>query len=114
MQNQAEAYRNRIVPTARGEAAKIVEDAKAYRERVTKEAEGEAEKFVQIYEAYKTAPVVTRRRMYLETIRDVIGGATKVIIDQNSDGTAQGVVPYLPLDQLRRRGATVANEGTQQ
>ena len=114
LQNQAEAYRNRIVPTARGEAAKIVEDANAYKERVTKEAEGEAEKFAQIYESYKTAPEVTRRRIYLETIRDVIGGATKVIIDQKSDGATQGVVPYLPLDQLRRGGATVANEGTQQ
>ena len=79
-----------------GEAAKIVEDANAYKERVTKEAEGEAEKFAQIYESYKTAPEVTRRRIYLETIRDVIGGATKVIIDQNSDGTAQGVVPAGP------------------
>ena len=114
LQNQAEAYRNRIVPTARGEAAKIVQDANAYRERVTKEAEGEAEKFVQIYEAYKTAPEVTRRRMYLETIRDVIGGANKVIIDQDSQGSAQGVVPYLPLNELRRNGATTAVQGTSQ
>ncbi len=115
LQNQAEAYRNRIVPTARGEAAKIVEDANAYKERVTKEAQGEAEKFVQIYEAYKTAPEVTRRRMYLETIRDVIGGANKVIIDQDGETGPQGVVPYLPLDELRRRGgATVAAEETQQ
>ncbi len=114
LQNQAEAYANRIVPTARGEAAKIIEDANAYRERVTKEAEGEAEKFVQIYEAYKTAPEVTRRRMYLETIRDVIGGANKVIIDQDSQGAAtQGVVPYLPLNELRRNGAAATTvQGT--
>ncbi len=114
LQNQAEAYENRIVPTARGEAAKVVQDAEAYRERVTKEAEGEGEKFVQIYEAYQTAPEVTRRRMYLETLRDVIGGASKVIIGQGSGNSAQGVVPYLPLDELRRRRSTVAAEEPQQ
>ena len=101
LQNEAQAYFNRIVPTARGEAKKIKLDAEAYRERVTKQAEGDAQRFVQIYDTYKVAPAVTRRRMYLETLREVLGGTHKVIIDGEGGGT-QGVVPYLPLNELRR------------
>jgi membrane protease subunit HflK len=100
LQNQAEAYRNRIVPTARGEAAGIVEEATAYRERVIKEAQGEASRFDQIYETYRAAPDVTRRRLYIETLRDVLEKADKVIIDEGGGG--QGVVPYLPLNELNR------------
>ena len=100
LENQAEAYRNRIVPTARGEASRIVEDANAYRERVTKEAEGEAQRFTEVYEGYLTAPLVTRRRMYLETMTEVLNSTVKVIVDPNAQGA--GVVPYLPLNELRR------------
>ena len=100
LENQAEAYRNRIVPTARGEASRVIQDANAYRERVTKEAEGEAMRFIEVYEGYRTAPEVTRRRMYLETMTEVLSSAVKVIVDPSAQGA--GVVPYLPLNELRR------------
>ncbi|MEM7730897.1 MAG: BCCT family transporter, partial [Pseudomonadota bacterium] len=98
--NQAIASQNNIVPEARGEAAQILQDAQAYRDRVIAEAEGEAERFNQIYEEYAKAPVVTRQRMYLETIEDVYGRGDKIILD---DEAGSGVVPYLPLDQLSNR-----------
>ena len=101
LQNEAESYRNRIVPTARGEAAGLIQEATAYRERVIKEAQGEASRFDQIYATYTTAPDVTRRRLYIETLRDVLEKADKIIIDDNSEG-GQGVVPYLPLNELNR------------
>ncbi|MDA0786460.1 MAG: FtsH protease activity modulator HflK [Proteobacteria bacterium] len=111
LQNQAEAYRNRIVPTARGEAAGLLEEAAAYRERVIKEAQGEAARFDQIYATYQVAPDVTRRRLYIETLRDVLKGANKVIIDEGAGG-GQGVVPYLPLNELNRN--RTENTGGQQ
>ncbi len=111
LQNQAEAYRNRIVPTARGEAAGLLEEAAAYRERVIKEAQGEAARFDQIFETYRVAPDVTRRRLYIETLRDVLVGANKVIIDEGAGG-GQGVVPYLPLNELNRNRSE--NTGDQQ
>lgn len=110
LQNQAEAYRNSIVPKARGEAAGILEEAAAYRERVIKEAQGEASRFDQIFATYQAAPEVTRRRLYIETLRDVLERADKVIIDEGSGG--QGVVPYLPLNELNRNRS--ANTGDQQ
>jgi len=111
LQNQAEAYRNRIVPTARGEAAGLLEEAAAYRERVIKEAQGEAARFDQIFATYQAAPEVTRRRLYIETLRDVLERANKVIIDEGAGG-GQGVVPYLPLNELNRNRSE--NTGGQQ
>lgn len=111
LQNQAEAYRNRIVPTARGEAAGLLEEAAAYRERVVKEAQGEASRFDQILATYQVAPDVTRRRLYIETLRDVLRGANKIIIDEGAGG-GQGVVPYLPLNELNRN--RTENTGDQQ
>lgn len=111
LQNQAEAYRNSIVPKARGEAAGILEEAAAYRERVIKEAQGEASRFDQIFATYQAAPEVTRRRLYIETLRDVLEKANKVIIDEGAGG-GQGVVPYLPLNELNRNRP--ANTGDQQ
>lgn len=101
LQNEAESYRNRIVPTARGEAAGVIQEATAYRDRVIKEGQGEASRFDQIYETFKAAPEVTRRRLYIETLRDVLEKADKIIIDSDSQG-GQGVVPYLPLNELNR------------
>jgi len=101
LQNEAEAYQNRIVPTARGEAASVVQEATAYKERVVKEAQGEGARFTEIYQSYRAAPDVTRRRLYIETLRDVLSRVNKVIIDENAQ-SKQGVVPYLPLNQLQR------------
>ncbi len=100
-QNQAERYRNDIVPKAKGEAAKMIQDASAYRERLIKEADGEAKRFLSVYEAYKTGKAVTTRRLYLERMQDVLSKSEKVIIDKGQGGS--GVVPYLPLPELRKR-----------
>jgi membrane protease subunit HflK len=100
-QNEAQSYANRVVPEARGDAARVTQAAEAYRERTVAEAKGAASRFSQIYEEYKKAPDVTRQRLYLETMERVFGGMDKVIIDQKP--AQQGVVPYLPLDQLQRR-----------
>lgn len=99
-QNEAQAYANKVVPEARGQAAKILESANAYREQTVQEARGQADRFTKIYQEYKLAPEVTRQRMFLETMERVFGGTDKIIIDQSS---GSGVVPYLPLDQLNRR-----------
>ena len=99
------AYQNRIVPTARGEAASVIQEATAYKERVIKEAQGEGARFTDVYQSYLTAPDVTRRRLYIEALRDVLAPANKVIIDEGAQGS-QGVVPYLPLNELNRNRRT--------
>ncbi len=101
LRNEAEAYANSVVPVARGLAEKDIKQAEAYREQQIQEAKGEADRFTSVYEAYKVAPEVTRRRMYLETLGEVLGNARKVIIDQKGGG--QGVVPYLPLPEIQKR-----------
>jgi modulator of FtsH protease HflK len=96
-QNEAETYANRVVPEARGRAAKIIQDAEAYREQTVADAKGQASRFSQIYEQYKKAPDVTRQRIYLETMERVLGGADKIIIDTGPQ-SGPGVVPYLSLN----------------
>jgi membrane protease subunit HflK len=91
---------HRIVPEARGEAERILQGARAYREQTVAEATGQTARFLKVYEEYKKAPEVTRKRMYLETMERVFGGADKIILDSKG---GQGVVPYLSLDQLQRR-----------
>ena len=99
--NEANSYLNKIVPNARGEAAKLVENAKAYKEQVVKQAEGVAQNFIDVYNSYKDAKEVTRRRIYLETLREVLEGENKIILDDS--GNSQGVVPYLPLNELNKK-----------
>jgi modulator of FtsH protease HflK len=101
MQNEAQAYANKVVPEARGEAAQITQGAEAYREQTVAEAKGATARFLKVYEEYKKAPDVTRQRLYLETMERLFGGTDKIILD--SGGQGSGVVPYLPLDQLTRR-----------
>jgi membrane protease subunit HflK len=100
-QNEAQTYANRVVPEARGRAAKILQDAEAYREQTVAEAKGQASRFSQVYEQYKKAPDVTRQRIYLETMERVLGGTDKTIIDTGGQ-PSPGVVPYLPLQNLPR------------
>src|SRR5215469_5248646 len=100
-QNEAQTYANRVVPEARGRAAKILQDADAYREQTVAEAKGQASRFSQVYEQYKKAPDVTRQRIYLETMERVLGGTDKTIIDTGGQPST-GVVPYLPLQSLPR------------
>lgn len=100
LQNQADAYANRVTAAARGNAAQILEDAEGYRARVVNGAEGEASRFVSVLEEYQKAPEVTRERLYLEMMEDVFGSANIILLDDQAGGDG-GVVPYLPLDQLR-------------
>ena len=99
--NEARAYRNTKVLEAEGEAARIIQQAEGYRDRVIADAEGEAQRFKLIYGEYKLAPRVTRQRMYLETLEKVYGDAEKIVLDGDA---GSGVVPYLPLDQLNKKG----------
>ena len=106
-QNEALAYRNDIIPRAKGEAERQVLQARAYKDRVTKEAEGEAERFNSIYNSFLTAKDVTTRRLYLETMQEVLGKSDKVIIERNAQGN--GVVPYLPLPEVQKRANAGGN-----
>ena len=101
LEKQADAYANRIVAEARGEAAQVLEEAEGYRARVVNEATGEASRFTAVPAEYEKAPGVTRKRLYLETMEEVLGRVDKIILDENGGG-GQGVVPYLPLNELRK------------
>lgn len=92
----AQTYANDIVPKARGLAVSVVEGALAYKARVVADADGETSRFLQLAAEYQRAPAVTRERLYLETIEQVLGPAAKIIVD--TDGT--GNMIYLPLDKL--------------
>ena len=110
LERQADAYANRVLAGARGEAAQILEEAEAYRAQVVNEAQGEAARFTSVLAEYAKAPDVTRKRLYLETMERVLGDVDKVILDENGGGASgQGVVPYLPLNELRR--STTAQVG---
>ncbi len=104
LERQADAYANRVLAQARGEAAQVLEEAEAYRAEVINNAEGEASRFISVWEEYVKAPEVTRRRMYLETMERVLGSIDMVILDgvSGEDAGGSGVVPYLPLNELRR------------
>ncbi len=96
LENQAEAYANEILPQARGEAARAVADAKAYRDRVVAEAEGQTSRFTAVLAQYEKAPEVTRERLYLETLEQVLGANNTVLLDVPGGDSLM----YLPLDQL--------------
>jgi len=101
LEKQADAYANKVLAEARGEAAQLREQAEGYRAQVVNEAEGEASRFIAVYDEYAKAPEVTRKRLYLETIEGVMGDVNKVIIDEGTSG-GSGVVPYLPLNELNK------------
>lgn len=105
LQRQADAYSNRVLAGARGEAAQILEEAEGYRALVVNQASGEASRFSAVLEEYLLAPEVTRRRLYLETMERVLGGMDTMILDTDAadGGGAGGVVPYLPLNELLSR-----------
>jgi len=94
MINEAQGYRNAVIPEARGQAAKIVREAEGYRERVIKTAEGDAKRFLQQYTEYKKAPDITRKRLYLATMEEILPTVKKFIME-NKKGS--GVLPILPL-----------------
>jgi membrane protease subunit HflK len=99
--NEAEQYRNQKLRMAEGEAAKLIEDASGYKSATVAQAEGEAARFLSVYEQYKKAQGVTRERIFLETMEQILGQTNKVILEQGGNG--QGVVPYLPLPEIKAR-----------
>lgn len=100
-ENQAEAYANRALAEARGRAAQILQEAEGYRAQTVNEATGEAARFKSILAEYANAPDVTRQRLYLETMERVLGSVDMIVIDDAVGGQG-GVLPYLPLNELRR------------
>ncbi len=103
LRNEAEAYRNGIIPQARGDAQRLIQESQAYREEVVNRAQGDANRFLSVYQAYVANKDVTTQRMYLETMEQVLRSTNKVIMDR---GDGQGVVPYLPLPELKPKPAT--------
>lgn len=97
--NEAEFYRNSIVPVARGQAKKIIQDAMAYLAKVKADIDGETSRFLLVYEQYRMAPEVTRIRLYLDTMQTILEKTQKLIVD---GAKSQGVLPYLPLPELKR------------
>ena len=102
MKNEAETFRNDVVPRARGEAAQMIEEADAFRQEVTNRAIGDADRFESVYKAYSAAKEVTQKRIYLETMEEVLGNVNKIIIDSGS-GDGNGVIPYLPLPEVQKQ-----------
>ncbi|MGE3297311.1 MAG: FtsH protease activity modulator HflK [Porticoccaceae bacterium] len=96
--NEAQSYANGVVPEARGRAQRTLAEASAYKEKVAAEATGEAQRFEQLYAEYQKAPAVTRQRLYVETLEEVMAGTPKVIVDVKTGGN----MLYLPIDKLAR------------
>jgi membrane protease subunit HflK len=102
LRNEADAYRNRVIPEARGQKQRILQEAEGYHQQVVAEAKGETDRFLKVYDEYQKARDVTRQRMYIDTLKRVLGGMDKLIIDEKT--SASGVVPYLPLGDLQHSG----------
>lgn len=105
LEREADAYANRVLAEARGQAAQLREESEGYRAQVVNTAQGEASRFVSVYSEYVNAPEVTRKRMYLETMEEVLGGMNLTILDNvtGGEGDGTGVLPYLPLNELGRQ-----------
>ncbi len=99
-ENIARAYREEILPVARGQATKLLQEAEAYKQSQIAKATGDAERFKSIYKAYLEGKDVTKERLYIETMEEVLANAEKIIIDSKNGGS--GVVPYLPLKELKK------------
>ena len=109
LQNRADAYANQTLAAARGNAAQTLQEAEGYRAQVVNAAQGEASRFTAVLEEYVKAPEVTRKRLYLETMESVLGDVQMFLVDTPS-ASGQGVVPYLPLNELRRPPAAQPEE----
>jgi membrane protease subunit HflK len=107
--NQAQAYRNDIIPRAKGEASKITENAKAYKQEVVADAEGQASRFNAIYAQYVKAKAVTKKRMYLEQMEKTYRDIDKVIIDKKA-----GAIPYLPINDIGNKSKSNPQQSQKQ
>jgi membrane protease subunit HflK len=96
---QAQSYANKIVPETQGDAARVLQEAEAYQKQVVLNAQGDAARFLSVYDSYKASEDVTARRLYIETMQDVLQHTTKIILDKGAAGS--GVLPYLPLPSLQ-------------
>jgi membrane protease subunit HflK len=96
--NEANTYRNQVVPRAKGEAEAIIQKAEAYKAQTVARAKGDVQRFTQVYDQYAKAKDITTERLYIETIEEVLRNVNKVMVDKNG---GPGVVPYLPLPELR-------------
>jgi membrane protease subunit HflK len=105
--NEAETYSNGLVPEARGQAQRIFQEAEAYRDRVVAEAEGEAQRFVKLLTEYEKAPEVTRERLYLDALQEVMSNTSKVMIDVDGGNNMM----YLPLDKLGQQSTATNLSG---
>jgi modulator of FtsH protease HflK len=112
LQNQAQTYANQVVPEARGRAAQILQIAEGYKQQAVAEAKGQSARFLKVYDEYKKAPEVTRERLYLETMERILGSTDKLVYDGGSEG--QGIVPYLPLNELTTRRQAPSTGQSQQ
>lgn len=107
LRNEAEAYQNSIVPVARGDAERILENAAAYKDQQMRLAEGDAKRFKSVLDAYQENKTVTGDRLYFEAMETILQNTPKIIIDKSAQG-GQGVVPYLPLSQLKNEPANTS------
>ena len=99
LRNEAESYRNDILPRARGVAVQTRQDAEAYRAEIIARSQGDADRFTAVYRAFKVAQDVTLQRLYIETMEEILKNSNKIIIDRAAQGQS-GVLPYLPLPSL--------------
>ena len=106
-QNEAETHANKVIPEAKGQAAKITQQAMAYRDQKIAIAQGDADRFKEVLTAYNQSRDVTTKRLYLETMEDILGNTRKVILDK----AGAGAVPYLPLQEVLKPKSNVSGEG---
>ncbi len=108
LKNEAEAYANEVLPKARGQSARMLEEANAYKAQVVAQAEGEASRFTQLLAEYKKAPEVTRERLYLDAIQEVLDKSRKVMLDVEGGSN----LLYLPLDRIMQDAGRTFNPQT--
>ena len=99
--NEGQAYANDVIPRARGNASRLLQEADGYKQRVIAQAEGDASRFAQVVAEYAKAPVVTRQRMYIDTMQEIYSNAVKVMVDPRAGGN----LLMLPLDKLLQQAA---------
>lgn len=109
LKNQAQAYSNEVIPKARGKSQRLLEEAEAYRAEVIARAEGETDRFERLLTEYQRAPVVTRERLYIETLERVMSSSSKVMVDVEGGNN----MLYLPLDRMIQSGSARASSPTQ-
>jgi membrane protease subunit HflK len=109
MRNEAEAYRNDIIPRARGDAARITAEAEGARQASIAEATGQTQRFKSVLAAYQAAKDITIKRMYLETMQDILSRSPAVVIDDH----LRGLLPFLPLNDLPQPAPSAPAKGAQ-